>query len=1139
MAPSKRPRTGTDVAGRSSSSLQNGSKRQKANNKQPRAVERDSESATPEPPARVEVEEDDSEEDEEALEASTQRARKAIEEKNSQFATNAPADFGIVIEIELENFMCHDHLIVPFGPLINFVIGHNGSGKSAILTALTLCLGGKAASTNRGSSLKAFIKEGRPSSRITVKLKNGGDGYKPEQYGSSIYIERIFSRDGSSGYRLKNSEKKLVSSKKEELDEICDYMGIQVDNPMNILTQDAARQFINNSSDKEKYKFFVKGVQLEQLDMDYKLLIDLIQKVEMALESHKGLLAGLKTKLEEAKKKVLLCKGQADIRNKITHINNQIAWVQVESEEKKLEEARQDLLAIEDKISRLQEKIRAADRKLETTSAQVELATNALAEEKDKSRPLIDEHRQLKDTFDTDRIELTDILHQQRQAKSEVDATERQIKAIMHSIEAEKQRIASIGSTAALYERKEETAKMRHETIEQLKGIDLEKEEERQKIANTTDQLSEISRKVDSKQREIEVAHSKIQELHSSQKQYMSVFGDKMPNLIRAIEDSERKGEWREKPIGPIGQHIRLIRNDWSSILESVLGNQLRGFIVTNHDDKTLLMNLMKRSHFDCPVYVCKNTPLNPQRPDPQYTTILDVLEISSPLVTKQLIITSSIEQSLLFEDQDEANQVWGTVNEYNRNHINIKVCYAKNQGRRNWGLRIGGGKVGGNNVRPVKPGNGAPKMRTDLESQLRQVQSEISQLAAELDELKAKRAAKQQALTALQNGLKSFETKRSQLKIALQRLDVKLEQINMDISDNSTDDKLIALESNLETGREALASQQNTYQDLSNRRNILFEAQANMKRQIDEFQRQIYDMQDLVKKREMELHAAQAGRQQALVDLNHWHNKLEQEQGVLQIQQGKVTAQSDVVRDYNEQASGICARIVLDRGTTKEKLIRSRDRLNVELQEAEKQIGGTRNEILAAYNLAKENYGRSKFQLKKMDELSETMTQSYNDRIYRWKKFRHYISARARAQFMWLMSTRSYRGRLRIDYEAKTLSPEVQTNQRDSGGGRGPKTLSGGEKSFSTVCLLLALWEAMGSPIRCLDEFDVFMDPVNRTVSVNLMISGARRSIGKQFILITPQDMSAIEKSHDVKVTRLDDPKRNGQLSITGMMQQ
>ena len=130
-------------------------------------------------------------------------------------------------------------------------------GKSAVLTAITVALGGKATATGRGSGLRAFIREGQPyvpfsldilclvtslielsAAEVTIQLKNHGDeAYKYDLYGDSIVITRRFTKEGASSYKIKSRDGKIVSTKREELSAICDHMNIQVDNPMNVLTQ--------------------------------------------------------------------------------------------------------------------------------------------------------------------------------------------------------------------------------------------------------------------------------------------------------------------------------------------------------------------------------------------------------------------------------------------------------------------------------------------------------------------------------------------------------------------------------------------------------------------------------------------------------------------------------------------------------------------------------------------------------------------------------------------------------------------------------------------------------------------------------------------------------------------------------------
>ena len=265
------------------------------------------------------------------------RQTQIIQEKYSHQIdeANVPAEHGILERVECYNFMCHDHFNVELGPLINFIVGKNGSGKSAILTAIVLCLGGKAAATNRGQSLKSFIKEGKENGTIIVRIKNQGDGaYMSDDYGKSIIVERHFNIAGNSHFKIKSENGRIVSTKKAELDAITDYFSLQIDNPMNVLSQDMARQFLSTSSPAEKYKFFVKGVQLEQLDQDYRLIEESVDQIEEKLRTSASDVATLEHRKDVAKKRLERSDQQHSLREKIRNIRGQMAWAQVEEQER-------------------------------------------------------------------------------------------------------------------------------------------------------------------------------------------------------------------------------------------------------------------------------------------------------------------------------------------------------------------------------------------------------------------------------------------------------------------------------------------------------------------------------------------------------------------------------------------------------------------------------------------------------------------------------------------------------------------------------------------------------------------------------------------------------------------------------------
>ncbi|KAB8342966.1 hypothetical protein FH972_022561 [Carpinus fangiana] len=1050
-----------------------------------------------------------------------------------QSAENQALECGVLQSITCINFMCHTKLQVDLGPNINFIIGHNGSGKSAVLTAITLCLGGKASSTNRGQSLKSFVKEGQETATLIVKIKNAGEGnYKHDIFGNTIIVERAFSITGASGFKIKNETGRIISTKRSYLDDISDFYALQLENPVNVLTQDMARQFLNSSTPSDKYRFFIKGVQLEQLDTDYTVLAENLTNIESKVDTmhddHKHVLQAHKA----AQAKLALTENISKLTEKAKQIDKQYCWIQVEHEERKLEKAERSIANAEEVIGRKEQAAHSFQEAYIAADKVEEDIQDAIKEVEDSCGPLRVRKAEA-DAFERDAYHnLEAFLAEQRDVHNALKATKAEVTKRQEEVQIEFDRLQTVngGSEA------EKLAEI--QAVEDgLAQAKIRRDEHRDQKPALERQLKEATELAEKSLSPVEKAKRDLEE---SEKRLRNIQegapGDRAyhPSLSRVRRAIDQETRWRQQPVGPLGRHIKLNKSEWSSVIERTLGNSLNSFAVSNQEDQKRLTAIMHSSGYRGQVFIVTKDRIDTRghEPEAHLDTILRVLEIDSDLARNSLIINQHIDQQILVpERQVLSNYMFSGQRVRN---VKAGVCLTSD---RSAGIRFSYGAGGAEKSDPVPRWTGSVRIETNVQDQIRMAHEMIAQQKQVYETALRTRRTLQESQQKCQQLLHRHSKDVKEYAIKCQRLDAKLQDLRAELEELLPQDgRLDGLKSMLEEAQANCQSYQDQFNGSEATRQEKQAAWERAKTSLPELELQLEGLNskinDFRKKADKAIdrkHRTRRQHEQALHEVHEAQKDFDHELN-------KRSALREQVAEFTElatQAAG--ARVPIDRGMTLEILSKKKDEAARVVKQYEQEIGGSEEEITRKAREAHDMLRASKRNLKDVLDLMDQMTLSLDHRRRRWKLFRATISARARAHFVYLLSERGFKGHMGLDHKSKTLNLMIQpTEERGfkETQERQTKTLSGGEKSFTTICLLLSLWDAMGSPIRCLDEFDVFMDSVNRDISMRMMIMAARRSVGRQYILITPQAMGNVIMGPDVKVIRLGDPER-GQTSL------
>ena len=1014
-----------------------------------------------------------------------------LRRQTNRLGDNVASDNAIIEEIVCQNFMCHSWMNVELGPLINFIVGENGSGKSAVLTAITLCLGGKASATNRGSSLKSLIKEGQDKAILRVKLKNAGvDAYQRELYGDAIFIERQFTTSGTSGFKLKNAAGHTVSTKKGDVDDMIEYYQLQVDNPMNVLTQDAAKSFIQSSTPKQKYQFFVQGVQLQQLDNDYRLVSDTIDQIESKLLDSKDNIAILKKEWDDHEAKAKVADEHKEMRTKVAIMGKQLAWAQVEDQERILVEREREARKAEENIMHGEKAIEEKSEAYRLTNDAWERAETNVKHMQEKLVPFSEEEEAARDAHNSASADVRGAYSEQKLIKANLDNAQRLVESCERDVDTERQRIEDVnggapGRKQAEIREADTILTQAKETLALHEGTraDLEK-------AHTTanEAVSKLEHPLRSKAAEVDDFRRRLQNLQQTRGADMAGYDHSVAALVKRIRSD--KG-WRETPLGPIGLHCKLLKPEWSTLVESVLGQVLGGFVVTSKQDQVRLSKMMQEARYQAQILIgnhhFNNTAII--EPDPQFETILRILEIDNELIKRQLIIVSSIDQSILIRSRSEGQRVMFDGPRLQ----NVRACYTLHDSKKDWGhrLTLTGGSTETTGVRLVL--GKAPKMKTDIESQISLQKGYLDQAEAEKKQLTDRIRVLKQNTKQCEDAIRHYNSEHNKLKIRVQRAQERLDKLQEEFdSVNITDGALDAYEAALQV---ALQDQRRLEDDYGNqvlRKEELNKVSLEKKRELAAVKLRVQEQTTKLDKATAKLQNCMRARNMAVTEKNIAVESIETLRKMKAKAGQALEAQEKEVEEFITQATAHSGeRIPIETGETYATLEAKYAAFRRRVKEHNKKQGGSDHEIYQRRNEARSRYEQSEKYFRGMHELLALLKASFKQRMIMFRYFRRHISSRSRIMFNYLLSERAFRGALSIDHKHKMLDVRVEPDDtKKSGKGRNTKTLSGGEKSFSSICLLLSLWEAMGAPLRCLDEYDVFMDDVNRDVSARMIVS-------------------------------------------------
>ena len=375
---------------------------------------------------------------------------------------------------------------------------------------------------------------------------------------------------------------------------------------------------------------------------------------------------------------------------------------------------------------------------------------------------------------------------------------------------------------------------------------------------------------------------------------------------------------------------------------------------------------------------------------------------------------------------------------------------------------------------------------------------------------------------------------------VQLQKIQKRRDEVNVEINELKNVEDPAPVD--VRTLEDEVSNFQRQIDELESKKEELSRKASEAKCQLDKMENDLRNVDDRIRMAAQKLdpYREKLARidnevERAKQEFKHYQQKMKEfEAKLADIKQRHSDAEKEV-EETMSKASQICAEKIRTRRTAQN--------IESEITQIQRQITieqrnrGDQDEIKKIYLEKKERFESISLEVHQLACFLDKLASMLAERKRWYMCMRQSLSVILRCNFYRYVCVRPcFSGKLDVSHSRQTIEPILQTDSSQQSmsdivpSSKSTRSLSGGERSFATACFILALWDVMDSPFRCLDEFDVFMDLVNRRMCMEMMLKAAENKRGCQFVFLSPLSMSQIHIAKnpniDVKIFEMAPPR-------------